>query len=405
MDPVVEFKEQSMAAPRDYGDRLPSDLDDVAPGDPTAGFAEVDYDSQSIKPKGFKARGPRSANPNLGVEEKKFPPRYAYTGLIVKQVKRDVYKVIRQDGLYGTAYTRDDDGVYDAYAAGAYVTMIAGPIKDQWLIVGAPKNLVQSFMLCTNSERIGPVNNQTRIVFDTLVSQRGEAIRLNPGGRTFAARHDTIGMYRVSLKAIVRCIKSKKAGATFKANSDCSSAFANGDEATVNDEFDRFKVDRNVGLQVQKDGCSAVVGFQVPESEYVFQTNTGGGSPIWTDSLVVANYVEAGSKVPQGWLKARCSGAPFLWLGHGDAGLKLRFPNNAPSVGRHLVAQAVNGECVQLKWSAIGGNGYIRAYYDGDIREWVIEDGLVISGPDITPPAANSQVFCNSTTRKIWTCS
>lgn len=413
---------------KDYGDPYPSDIGDVAPINPTTGFAETNYklNSQGIvqgaQPK--MRRSPTQENPDLGHRDIQKPGRIVFTGIIVsKTPNRNAWIILRQDGKRGIAYIRGADGVYDNLRPGEHVSMCQGPLgSNQWLITGSPRRDELATISIYNSEEQGPSNTLIRVALDEIEKQTGEVgIFTKLAGGIKVNKHEW-GLYEIHWKVTVVCVNPDEADVLTVAR-ECL-PLTGGPKTEVG--ADRIVVDRRAGLDLYSrvDGDenestrNAIITIQVPPPYYSVQTpadvfeNPAANTqdpPLWTNGVILGHSIEVGRQVPQGWVKIVSNGGGYAWLGHGNAKIKMRLPDTFPFVGSHLVVSGESGECVQTKWTNPGGNGYITIYccYDDTlIGRWKVEDGLIISGPGIIPTSSQDgvPVTCNHVPRKIWSC-
>lgn len=406
-----------MPNPKDYGDPYPSDIGDVPPINPTTGFSETNFklNTASITGKSAKMRrSPTQENPDLGHRDIQKPPRTTYTGIIVaKTPDRNAWVVLRQDGKRIVAYIRAADGVYDNLRPGEHVTLGVGQLgKNQWLITGSPRRDELSTITVYNTEEQGPSNTLIRVNLDAIEKQTGETTIFNQVAGGVEVNKREWGLFEIHWKVTTVCVNPDDFKAPVRVEAKCDLSEPT-KYSLITSESIIFNRDSGFNLSrfVEDDGTIKAMISMAVRSPYMMPfSDEGDGNITWTNAPIVGHSIEAGRKVPQGWVKITSNGGGYIWLGHGNAKLKMRFPDTFPFTGSHLVVSGESGECVQTKWSNPGGNGYITIYccYDGElIGRWKVEDGLIVSGPGIIPTSSQDgvPVTCNVVPSQIWSCT
>lgn len=415
-----------MARPGDYGDPRPSDIGDVAPPNPVAGFGQTNFNLGGLggAVRGGNAPGmrdvPGKANPDLEIPKPGEESRIVFTGVLVRPAPgRNAWYVLRQDGKLGVAYARSDDGIYEGLTRGEHVVMVQGQLgKNQWLITGSHRNFELSSLSLTNSESHGPSDNQIRINFDEVINRSGDDANLVQFREGVRVTQHKYGLYQIDWQVTVICVNPDEAESKIRIEKEC---LPTDTIAPVGVTADTLVVDRRVGFELYRrpdildDGpnLKGIVSLQIPPPFMMAQSaaninldpNVWTDDPVtWTDAPILGHSLTVGLRVPQGWIKIYDNANNYLWLGNGYTRQRIRFPDDLPYVGSHLVVAGQSGECVQLKWSPTGGTGTITAYdcYCNPLV-WFVEDGLIVSGPGIGIPI-NQQVDCSNYPFKVWDC-
>ena len=397
------------ANPEDYGDSKPSDLDDVPPQNRGGLLEEHAYRiNKRIESKLVKPRQPALVNPDLQQQVEKLDVRTSFMAVILSRTRKGEYVVLRQDGKRGTAFTRGDDAIYDALSPGEYVSLENGTIPDTYYITGDARHLELDTLVLYNTEIIGPTNTSKKITVDAVELETGGTLEAFNGG--FRVLQDTFALYEISYSFSVEQTDNYEADglASITIGNDCGSDSV---YLEAPRPFTGFRADQNSGLKVRHsvdDRCNAYLAIDVQKDNYV-PTTTLLGDTVWSDVGHIGNSLKVGMDVPRGWLHI---GRAFskVSLAAGNKELKVIFPNNSPVNGSHLFAEGIGthpfGECVQLRWTKAGGNGVIQAYncYSQCVQ-WVVENGLIISGPGITSPSGSGvYVDCTETPESIYDC-
>lgn len=410
------------ARPLDYGDQNPSDIGDTPPVSRAQGFSEADYQvSSSLRQRSTRARPryPLRANPNAKEAKKEdITPQDAFTVLLIKDLGNRQWRCLRHDGKIQVAQVVGVDGVYDELKVGEYATMTRGPDASKWLLSGDNRHNELSVMQVTNNGDISFSKGDTKKVeMNEVITTTGSDTESSDGG--IKVKKTDKALYRIAIKITAKCQNpdpindddDPAAVSHLRVRAACFGGnITTEHKLTEKPKVMNFK--RNVGFVMEYEPISkeSRISINVPETEFIPQTPAGGADIVWTDTPKIANSIEVGTKQGQGWVKIVCQADAHLWLGHGDIPLKLRFPNKAPSFGSHLMISGMGGAgCTQLKWSKGGGRGEIKIYcsYCDLDKTWKVEDGLVISGPDISAPSPSDgePAICNSVDRRVWTCS
>lgn len=393
-----------MSRPGDWGDPSPSDLDDVAPSNPTSGFQERDYTVNfDDKSKDVSGQLPRRATPNLQQPNVEKDKRLNFVGIILSEGDgKGVYNVLRQDGFTGIGLLHGDDQRYAKYRPGDHVDMSASQIPNQWLIAGHPRNTEYSSIDVYNGEVVGPTNTIKDIEFNMIDTLTGDDLVLDDG--EVKILRDAGGLYEIHYTVILAMstpedLTSKDA--TVKVGHNCDS--------DITESVSKIVFDRKVGFRAKTDseGCSTLITLQAGETDYLLQQPSGGGKVVWTNEPWVNSALRVGTGVPQGWVKIVCTAAGELWLGHGLKNQKLLFPDNDPEAVSHLYVSGLSADkkAVKLKWAPTPGCGKIEfTDYYGVKKTWIVERGMIMSGPDINKCAEYDPVVINEPKRKIWEC-
>jgi hypothetical protein len=389
-----------MARPLDWGDPKPSDLDDSAPINPTAGFEEIDYEVGAVnRGSGVRPKNPRKDTPDLQQAFVKSVKRTNFAGLIteVDSTKR-FYSVLRQDGFLGPAETMSDDRYYQAHEVGDVVSVSQSEAPDTYYFSGQSKPLEYSSISAYSTQPYGPFNTEMELFFGETTEVTG--IDLELGGGYIRVLRDLYGLYEIHYSAIFQCTDPDQShtDSAIEVVNECPEQ-----SNSLGILSNRINFDRGVGLLVAQDGeCATDVTIKVGETDYAPYSPAGGGIIKWSNEPRIASAIKVGTMVGQGWVKIECNGAGKLWLGHGSQELKLLFPSNAPSLASHLYASGIYGTAVKLKWTETPGCGTMTEYGG---KAWVVKNGLVISGPGIEPCTENEQFLPAEPERKDWECS
>lgn len=375
------------ATPKDYGDPKPSDLDDVPPINRGDLLEEHSYRvSQIGKGKDVKPRLPAQVNPDTGQQLQKLPRRTSHMAVIVRREAFNRFLVLRQDGRRGIATTRGDDQQYDGLSVGEYVSIEAAEIPDTYYITGCTRNKELDSLVLYNGIEIGPTNTQRQIFFDTVELKTGSRIETFAGG--FRVLKDRFALYEISYSVTVEAEQqSIETSGEVVVSNNCPPIQTH--ELERPRSFNEISFERESGFRVDEtsqERCKAFVSLNVPREDYLPRTSIFN-SVEWTDHPYVANSMTVGTQVPQGWLHLTNINNRTVSLAAGNRTNQIMFPNNIPVVGSHLFISGLLGEAIQLRWTKSGGGtGRIQAYdCYGACATWIVQDGLVVSGPGITP--------------------
>lgn len=395
--------------PNDYGDPKPSDLDDVAPVNRGDLLEEHAY--RITRPIGKRIVKPRDdvkVDPETEVQLQKLPARTSFMALILERLGVGEYRVLRQDGKRGIAYTHGDDTRYDALSIGEYVSLENGTIPNTYYITGDARHNELPTLTLYNSQDIGPTDTNKKINLDSIELQTGESLLAIDGG--FLVFQDTYALYEINYSFTLeqQDIQGSVDGTSLSIGTVCPMPFL--PEAKNTRDYNQIKLDRDSGFYVKesKDAvCTAFVSLAIPRNNYIPQSNfvLGVQSVSWSDGPTIGNKLTIGADVPKGWLKIQNSGESYVQLSHGKQKLKFSFPNNVPVAGSHLFASGVSGECVQSRWTRAGGTGMIQAYncYN-ECSTWIVADGLIISGPGISAATGTELPNCQETPTSYYEC-
>lgn len=398
--------------PRDYGDPRPSDLDDTPPSNPASNYSEIDYTiDKSGGGRKTKPRANATLYPDQKVPEAVRPARDTFAGLLISQTTdRGVYPTqytcLRQDGKYGIAKVFGaEDSPYTEHRAGDQVALISSQIPDEWLIVSAPRSVLQPNLEVKLSSLTEVVTNTSiTIPFNETVTDIGngqsEIILAANGAVIVGTREEAHYDIEYQITVVFLDPNSSTVGSTIKAGLNCTASSGTDVDTVFANQLLMSKLS---GFKLRKNGnCSAEYYLNGNSTDYLLHQPAGGGPAKWTGDVGVAGSIKVGTKLTQGWVKI----GGKVWFGNGDADVHYRFPNEVPKFGDFLVVTAVNGPCVQLSHFR-GGNGTIRAYdcYN-QCQSWVVKKGLIISGPGITTPLESSggQVVCDDKLAGTYQC-
>jgi hypothetical protein len=399
--------------PLDWGDPYPSDIGDVPPGNPTDGFIERDYRIRQRSVRGIPARPDASASPDMRTERERPEPRPVFMGIVVRREERNTYTVLRQDGRRMLGYTRGDSDEYDALSPGETVSMIADQRPGIWLIEGSERRKEMASLRLANASDI-ETEMETIIPLVALINETGaDDEGINPvvrmGGGGVRVLKEFNGQYEISVSVNVEYIdpEADLVGNQIRFRAACI-AEPTGTPADLTAGV--FTFDRSVGFSLGWDAgnCDAKLTMRISETDYMMYSPSGGGRVVWTNNPKIAGCLEVGTNAAIGWLKLVAgTGGSYTWLGNGNGRLKIRFPDRAGENHSHFYVSGVEGDAVKLKFTKPGGTGKICMYDDyGSLKEWVVDKGIIISGPCIeSAPSTGDPVVANDTPRQDWECS
>lgn len=397
------------ARPLDYGDRYPSDIGDVPPGSPVDGFEERDYRIRRRTIAGIQARPDVKASPNLGVEREYIKERESFLGVLVKRVQANRWVVLRQDGKRVFADTRGDDGVYDSLSIGETVSLHAGQVPGSWLIEGSERRKEMASIRLTNSASVNVTSAAKQITFVQTIEETGEDVFEKVAGGGVRVLKDFSAQYEISLTVHVRLDPAYIDEATLSVATTCETVpgFALSPGQTLPTTRLKFRRQNGFVIRYDAEDCSVHVGLQAP----IWSMLAYGGNPdgqswaVWTDSPVIGGRLRVlGLYTGQGWLELGPGGVSAyqsrLGLGNGRGQLRIVFPDAPASWSltegipmhsyMYVAGKRPLDQAVKLQFSQGGGTGVIYTP-SGD---YVVDKGLVISGPGITPaPFTNGQTF------------
>jgi hypothetical protein len=401
------------ARPLDYGDPFPSDSGDQLPANPSAEFGESNFTiKQADTGRSAKPRGDSKLFPDQRVQENIKEGRSAFHGTLLKRLtKEGVYpaefNVLRQDGRFGIAQASGAEGVYDEYRIGDSVTLMQGQAANNWLIIGSPRpkeipllevKLTDGFI--SDLEKVIPFDEEV-----TNVGNFNDEIILGVDGAIQVSTEDN-ALYDISWMVSVQFEDLDQItgdGASLvNLKTACHGVTASLGNVTGNS----IVFDSEPGFRVGRDGCHATVSLFGPSSFHWLFQDAGGGAAKWSGQPKLAGSPVFGVKLEHAWVKVEPQGGNKLWLGPGDgANQKIRFPSSAAKHNAFLGVEGVSGECVQLGWLEMGGEGTIKAY-DCNYKcvEWVIKRGVIVSGPGITKPQSSARATCPDPKVKDVTC-
>lgn len=397
--------------PSDYGDPKPSDLDDVPPINRGDLLEEHAYRvSQAGKGETVRPRFPATVNPDAEVEPKKLPPRHSYTAVILERLQRGQYRVFRQDGFVGIAYARGDDTQYDALQVGEYVVLEKSNLPDIYYIIGSQRLNELSTLCLYNTQEIGPTNTERQIFLDAIDLKTGSEIDHFAGG--FMALKDQWALYEINYSFSIE--------QTDDTNNNNVSSISVGEECNIERNlvpldnprvFTGLRFDNRSGIRVRQsadDSCNAIVRLEVHAEGMMPQSNVDG-TVRWTEGPELGHKLTVGTE-GNGWIFIR--NAPGeLGITSGYRKLRTVYPNNAAFKGAFLRVKSYEPhpdglECVQFEWVKTGGTGVIQAYncYNQCVQ-WIVENGLIISGPGITAQVPTvGAVECTVRNSKTYDC-
>lgn len=398
------------ANPEDYGDPKPSDLDDVPPQNRGDLLEEHAYRIRKQLSKIIKPKQPALVNPDTQQQVEKVDVRTSWMALLLERIRPGEYRVLRQDGFRGIAYTHGDDTRYDSLQIGEYVSLEQGTIPGTYYITGDARHNELSTLVLYNTEIIGPTNTSKKITVDAVDLETGDSLVAFDGG--FRVLQQQFALYEISYSFSVEQTDN------YELDGMGSIAIGNNCEEVAQTYlesprlFTGFRAVQNSGLKIRHsvdDRCNAYLVLDVPKDNYLPTTSLIGDT-AWSDVGHIGNSFKVGMDVPRGWLHI---GRAFskVSLAAGNKELKMIFPNNNPVNGSHLAVEGTHadtyGMCVQTKWTRAGGTGVIQAYncYSQCVQ-WIVENGLIISGPGIVGPTGNGvYVDCTETPESFYECN
>jgi len=385
--------------PKDFGDPHPSDIGDVPPINPTENFDEVDYSIQSIgKTVPRTRRNPQLVKPS----GEKIPDiiRDTFSGIITvlgdKTILPRHFTVLTQNMRRVEAIAGGHEDFYSDLRIGDSVVITRGELPDTWILSGSPRNDELPTIILRTTGASG--NNVIAVPFTLLESQTGDDTILlqNGNGIKIGGVAGQEFQIQVLLDITIECTNSNaQAGPPpVTAQAACLDSNVFGPSLSLKYPFKSIRFDKALGFKVfQPSPELAEVTISGKNTFYSLYQPGGGGTAVWTNWPIIANALTVGAMAPQAWLILQNSAGIHVWLGTGNKNLKYVFPDNEPKTGSHLILEAVQGEGVKLKHSAIGGKGTMSVYgCDYTCKEFKVEDGLIISGPGISAPSSSSSV-------------
>lgn len=398
--------------PRDYGDSNPSDIGDVPPLRRASGFTEADYQIENAANanRGFRMRYGLKANRATDTQQQANPVRDGFNAIIVKRISNNKYKVLRQDGRTLEAQTYEDESKYDGLREGDLCVLQRGSGPNVWYIQCNTKNKQLSAWTVTNSDVINK-DETGNIDLNLVVADIGKFVE-DDGVGLIVTDGPNLAVYHVSWSVNAECVNptdpddDPDSRTSIWVDASCQPEPGK-QSGTVPAKAISFR--RNVGFLMGWESTQeeAIITLNVGETDYVPQSPAGGGDVVWTNEPQISGAIKVGTQEPQGWVKIVSNGGGEVWLGHGSQTAKIKFPNNNPSESSHLVIGGKSGDCVQLKWTKQPGRGDMIvncSYCDLDLK-WKVEDGLIISGPGISPQSPSEAAVCTPNQRKTWNCT
>jgi len=414
-----------MAADRakDLGDLHPSDLDDYAPRRPTSAYEEVQYIlAANRKQKKRNAKGLPDFQPDTETPNIPKPERPTYHAIILERISAPGsfpprYAVLRQDGQKGEAITSGSEGVYYEYRVGDSVQLTMEQAPNAWAIVGAPRSKQLPVLEVGISESQGPTRTSLYIPFDTKITEvAADMGKLENLIGNIVVKEEEAGLYHIEWSVTTVCFDPVD-------TTDTQDSITVWDQCTnlaedVNEpvETSHIRFDRRVGFEVFKDAAGrAFVKLVCGETDCMLY-HPGGGKTVpvtWSPNPRAGGSITVGTQTTQGWVKIVCNGTGMVWLGHGNAALKYRFPNHAPSgVDSHFYISAITGSCIQLEHTEPGVTGainlakcpvYAGGYWTYPCAELVFSRGILTKGTGMLPPNSNpGLVECNDNELEDW---
>lgn len=350
-----------MTRPKDFGDQLPGDPDDVMPGNPTDGYSERDYDIDL----GSGSKVPNvdlktfAVAPNDRLSE---PERAVFTGIIVgwvndKDKRPRRYWVQRDDGAVGVARTLETAETVDYYPANQ-VALIRGPNKNDWVLIGrgTPKQLTQFEVQYVGAEL--KVAKQTILPFNTVVLDLPDKkLPVFGGGGDFELLPDgtikcnTTGMYDVNFTIQLR---------TDQDTESCQAIIAvecpPEELPSITDSAKPGKIsfDKSLGFKIRydEDDCIAYISLEPTDVTDSIQ-NYSSGKMRWDQNPKIGGSLNVGTQ-RRSWLKIGDQNA-YAWLTNKGTGkLKMILPDAGSGF---LYSKAFEGQCVELGWLPVGKTG------------------------------------------------
>lgn len=383
-----------MLKPKDFGDPHPSDIGDVPPVDPTDNFEEVDYAIAAIE--AFKNK--LNAFPDVTKPKSRELPdhkRDTFSGVITALGPKDKLPrtviVLCQNLKRVTAVAAGHEDIYSDLRIGDSVHVTAGELANTWILTGSPRTDELPLIALRTQGGIG--NNVIPIIFDIVDYQTGDPTILVSGGAgtVIGGTKDQEFLIQILCEVTVECLDPSTAVPSATAQASCLVSNVTAAALPVKYPFKNLRFDKNLGFKVYPSNIdqTAEVTISGENSFYMLYQPSGGGVAVWTNWPVIASALSVGLSDPQAWLILENNAGVHVWLGTGNQNLKYVFPDNAPNVGSHLMIEAVQGEGVKLKHSAVGGRGTMSVYncYSQCVQ-FRVEDGLIVSGPGISVPSA-----------------
>lgn len=203
-----------MLRPNDYGDQYPSDQDDVAPGNPTDAYAELDYVVNPLTPKVRPPAVLETFTPDANIEEINPLKRNVKTGIIVEPGLKSTpdnptFMVIHQDGDYTECICLENvDG--EIYSCGDVVTLVEsdasqGSVTDHtvWVINGPGRGEEQPVIVMkrtadavvADGQNIDFVTEVEKLPIDNAFGTNFDALKLD--GHDIVVGKD--GMYEIKV--------------------------------------------------------------------------------------------------------------------------------------------------------------------------------------------------------------
>lgn len=378
--------------PLDHGDEHPSDIGDVAPVSPVAGFSEGPDLSGGI----WSRRKPRTRInqefvPDGKKGEKFLPRRLSFDGIIVSRTtplrggRPIIYKVLRQDGRVVNAQAFGKEGFYSDYRVGDSITIQETQKPDVYSVVGEPKSKQLNSIEVSMSD-FKVVNIFTFCEFDTVEEQTNTDFDVQIGGVVLNSEEKSVLCY-IDFSVSIELMAPVKNGA----NADQIYSYMDcydGEKEEV-EELTEIKAqgyDKQSGFKLSKWDCSTLLWLSGGNSHFMPYQPEGGGPIKWSGDPRLAGSLILGTKVPQGWLRIHTNGDSLVWLGNGDSRHAYRFPNNPPVMDSYLRVAGISnfgefGAAIQLEHSEQGASGEVN-YTDclGYCKSFVVRKGIIISG-------------------------
>lgn len=379
--------------PLDFGDKNPSDIGDVAPASPIAGFAESNnVGSGDIwsrrKP---KTRIDQQFVPDGKKGEKFLPRRLSFDGTIIQRISPKgatvpiKYKILRQDGrvIIGLAFGKE--GFYSDLRNGDSVTIQETQKPDVYTIVGEPRGKQLDSLTVSV---FGPFNCNTvmTIPFDTIEEQTNTGLSfINPpfiviGGESKSA------LYQIDFKVSIDSLNSIAGGESIGEIYSYLNCYDAEKEETDEHKIRAQGYDKQSGFKLSKWDCSTLLWMTGGGTHFMPYQPAGGGPIRWSGDPRLAGGLILGTKVPQGWLRIHTNGDSLVWLGNGDSRHAYRFPNNPPVMDSYLRVAGISnfegfGAAIQLEHSEQGASGTV-SYTDclGYCKSFVVKKGIITSG-------------------------
>ena len=387
-----------MTRPEDYGDNFPSDTGDEIPGNPTDGFAEVDYRIEGLEAENRPLKGPRDFIPSPLIEDPEPPEQETWSGIIVKWLNglKDFprrYMVLREDGKYHEAFSWTVLP-FEEYKPGHDVVIQRVNIKDQvplipediYVIVGKPRpqesqivDLYCSEQACYNTPFIVPFSaTKARMPpfadADHFSDPAPDHWKIDAVGvGQIRVLQDTRAMYHIEYTINLELDKPDPRIADLRVELGC---WLPDDLEYTLEEEDTPKLwfNRQNGFHLQKrTDCttSLMLGSRNCKDSILNQQDLDKPA-YWTNSPQFGGNIRLGTDQGTAWIKFGNPDQDFLWLGEQGGKLKFKFPSAAPTKNNAImVALRTDGEeVVEAGWEEDGVSGTVNIQ-TSTIASWV----------------------------------